>query len=207
MMNPTRSKMRGADRRALILEEAKKAFAQKGYGGASTGELARASGITEPVLYKHFGSKRKLYLAVLSLTGAQFTERFRVLVTQRAHADLSDGLAHLLLDYRQAALDDLDGSHVLLNAGLESDDPEVAAVILAHERAMRGLIVDLLKRARRQGIVSRQTDLSAATWGFMSFLLALQFRAKAGVYEEFSPRTIREMNRLWLAALRRGVGG
>ena len=52
-------RMRGEDRKALILEQAKKVFARKGYLAASTGELARASGISEPILYKHFGSKQK----------------------------------------------------------------------------------------------------------------------------------------------------
>ena len=77
-------RMRGEDRRALILEQAKKVFARKGYLAASTGELARASGITEPILYKHFGSKQKLYLAVLKKLSEEFMERLRAMLERRA---------------------------------------------------------------------------------------------------------------------------
>ena len=113
------SRMRGDERRALILAQAKKVFAQKGYRGASTGELARASGITEPILYKHFGSKKKLYLAVLAMLSEQFMERFRGRVKRRAESDLLDSLTNLLIDYRNAAMKDHDNIHLLLNAALE----------------------------------------------------------------------------------------
>ena len=77
-------RMRGEDRKALILEQSKKVFARKGYLAASTGELARASGITEPMLYKHFGSKHKLYLAVLTKLSEEFMQRLRGMVERRA---------------------------------------------------------------------------------------------------------------------------
>jgi AcrR family transcriptional regulator len=96
-------RMRGEDRRALILEQAKKVFAREGYRAASTGELARASGITEPILYRHFGSKQKLYLAVLKKLSEEFMERMQTLVERRVKNNLLDGLTFLLLDYRNAA--------------------------------------------------------------------------------------------------------
>ena len=49
-----------------------------------------------------------------------------------------------------------------------------------------------------------QLDLSAATWGYLSFMFALQYRARANIFEEYNEQTIREINRLWLQALRTG---
>ena len=118
--------MRGEDRKALILEQSKKVFARKGYLAASTGELARASGITDPMLYKHFGSKQKLYLAVLTKLSEEFLQRLRAMVERRAALDLLDSLTNLMLDYRNAAMADHDNIHLLLNAALELNDPEVA---------------------------------------------------------------------------------
>ena len=196
--------MRGDERRALILAEAKKTFAAKGYRGASTGELARASGITEPVLYQHFGSKKKLYLSVLMMIGEQFLDRFHSMVERRAAHDLSDCLSNLLLDYRNAAMQDHDGIHLLLNAMLESADPDVGEINERHNREMYSLVFGLLEKARAQDLLSQQLDLPAATWGYLSFLFALQYRAKAGIFEEFNTKTIREINRLWLQSLRVG---
>jgi len=199
-----RSRMRGAERRALIMAETKKIFAEKGYRGASTGELARASGITEPILYKHFGSKKKLYLAVLTMIGEQFLERFQGMVERRAETDLTDCLANLLLDYRNAAMQDHAGLHLLMNAALESDDSEVTALAERHNHEMYALVSGLLTKAQGQSSLPRQLDLSVATWGYLSLLFALQYRAKAGLFEEFNERTIREINRLWLQSLRIG---
>jgi len=42
-----------------------KAFAEKGYERASFGEIAQAAGITRPVVYDHFRSKKELYFWLL----------------------------------------------------------------------------------------------------------------------------------------------
>src|ERR1700686_4681704 len=67
-----RTRMKGEERREDILHHAKAVFAYYGSPDASTGELARASEVTEPMLYKHFGSKKGLFLAVLNEFGTQF---------------------------------------------------------------------------------------------------------------------------------------
>ena len=197
-------RMRGEDRKALILEQAKIIFARKGYLAASTGELARASGITEPILYKHFGSKQKLYLAVLKKLSEEFMQRLHALVERRAANDLFESLTNLMLDYRNAGMADHDNIHLLLNATLESNDPEVAQLAQAHNRAMYALVYGLLKQAQKQGLLATQLDLTAAAWGTLSFLFALQYRAKANIFSEYNEKTIREINRLWLQALRTG---
>ena len=54
-----------AERRLAILDTACQLFAERSYRGATTAEIARAAGVTEPVLYRHFPSKADLYLACL----------------------------------------------------------------------------------------------------------------------------------------------
>jgi AcrR family transcriptional regulator len=53
------------ERRRRILDSALELFAQDGYRGASMSQLAAAADVTPPVLYRHFPSKRDLFLAVL----------------------------------------------------------------------------------------------------------------------------------------------
>lgn len=47
------------------------AFATRGFHGVSMAELAEAAGVTKPVLYQHFGSKRELYLELLEDVGSR----------------------------------------------------------------------------------------------------------------------------------------
>jgi AcrR family transcriptional regulator len=83
-----RTRMSGEERRALILRSAKRVFARSTYAEASTGKLARESEITEPMLYKHFGSKKGLFLAVLAEFGRQFFVALQESVERRAEKDL-----------------------------------------------------------------------------------------------------------------------
>jgi AcrR family transcriptional regulator len=57
--------MNSNERRASILEESVRCFAEKGFRGTTTRELAAALGVTEPVLYQHFPTKKDLYAAIL----------------------------------------------------------------------------------------------------------------------------------------------
>ena len=56
-------------RRRQLLDVALGLFADHGFHGASMDDLAEAAGVTKPVLYQHFGSKRDLYLEVLDDVG------------------------------------------------------------------------------------------------------------------------------------------
>lgn len=55
-----------AERRELIVEAAGRLFGELGYDGTRLDDIAAAAGVTKPVLYRHFDSKRDLYLALLS---------------------------------------------------------------------------------------------------------------------------------------------
>jgi AcrR family transcriptional regulator len=65
---PTRTRLRGAERRRQIITVAQRLFAQRPYSDVSTTEIATAAGVTHGLLTYHFGSKRNLYLAVLRAT-------------------------------------------------------------------------------------------------------------------------------------------
>jgi len=53
--------MSAGDRRRVIEDIATEVFGERGYHGASIEEIARRSGVTVPVIYDHFSSKRALY--------------------------------------------------------------------------------------------------------------------------------------------------
>lgn len=64
-MAESRTRMRPADRRAVILTAATAIFAENSYEQASMRAVAAASGITTPVLYDHFAAKGTLHAEVL----------------------------------------------------------------------------------------------------------------------------------------------
>lgn len=54
------------ERRLLIVRAAGRLFARDGYAGARLEDIAAAAHVTKPVVYKHFASKKALYLALLA---------------------------------------------------------------------------------------------------------------------------------------------
>lgn len=48
-------------RRAAIVKAVRRVFAEKGFHGTTTKELARAAGVSEALLFKHFPTKEALY--------------------------------------------------------------------------------------------------------------------------------------------------
>ena len=49
----------------MIIEAAGRLFGERGYGATRLDEIAAAAGVTKPIVYRHFDSKRDLYLALL----------------------------------------------------------------------------------------------------------------------------------------------
>jgi AcrR family transcriptional regulator len=60
-----KKRMRGCDRRQALIIVVRDLFAQKGFDGVSTRELANAAGVPQSLIYKHFPSKQSLYDAML----------------------------------------------------------------------------------------------------------------------------------------------
>jgi AcrR family transcriptional regulator len=68
-------------RKEAIVEAVQDVFAVKGFDGTTTRELAKAAGVSEALLYKHFPSKESLYAAMLDgcAKGPTFAEASRIL--------------------------------------------------------------------------------------------------------------------------------
>jgi AcrR family transcriptional regulator len=61
----TKRRLPAGERRELVLASAGRLFGERGYAHTSLDEIAAAAGVTKPVLYRHFDSKKALYLALL----------------------------------------------------------------------------------------------------------------------------------------------
>jgi AcrR family transcriptional regulator len=62
----TTARLPAAERRLSIEDAASRIFAERGYAGTSLEQVATAAGVTKPVIYRHFGSKKELHLALLA---------------------------------------------------------------------------------------------------------------------------------------------
>jgi AcrR family transcriptional regulator len=58
-------RMKGDERRAQILQTAVDLFGKKGLSGTTTKEIARAAGVSEAIIFRHFATKDDLWLAII----------------------------------------------------------------------------------------------------------------------------------------------
>jgi AcrR family transcriptional regulator len=76
-LSTTRKRLSAGERREIIEKAATEVFAERGYRGASMGEIARRSGVTVPVVYDHFASKLDLHRRLLERTRNELLEMWR----------------------------------------------------------------------------------------------------------------------------------
>src|SRR5499427_5803827 len=68
-------RMPADQRRQQLFDVARERFSRQGFHATSMDEIAEAAGVTKPVLYQHFPSKRALYSELLEDTGRRLLDR------------------------------------------------------------------------------------------------------------------------------------
>ncbi len=148
---PHKIRLHAGDRRRQLLKAAIESFAQKGFAGTKTKDIAAAAGVSEAILFRHFASKEDLYHAILDMKEG-LDEKNELMREMSEAAGRRDDLAFFL---------------ILANGIVKSfrDDPAFHRLFLY--ASLEGHILASLTRARfglpignfvRRYIVSRQKE-------------------------------------------------
>jgi AcrR family transcriptional regulator len=97
-----RQRLPVAERRALIIEAAGQLFGERGYDATRLDEIAAAAGVTKPILYRHFESKRDLYLALLERHRADLSGFVDAIPDEGTTEERLRAVLDLWLDYVEA---------------------------------------------------------------------------------------------------------
>ena len=76
-MNPTATRQTAEERREAVLQAAAEAFARNGLHGTSTEDIASAAGISQPYLFRLFGTKKALFVLTVERCMRDTLEIFR----------------------------------------------------------------------------------------------------------------------------------
>jgi AcrR family transcriptional regulator len=109
----TKTRQTAEVRREAVLDAARIEFARHGFHGASTDAIARRAGISQPYLFRLFGSKKELFLAVNDMCFARTLDVFR----QAASGKSGEAALRAMGDAYRALIDE-DGT--LLQGQLQS---------------------------------------------------------------------------------------
>jgi AcrR family transcriptional regulator len=99
MATATRRRLPRAERRELILEAAGRLFGAGGYADTTLDEIAAAAGVTKPILYRHYDSKKDLYLALLKRHRADLPRFFEAVPADLSLDNRLRGILELWFSY------------------------------------------------------------------------------------------------------------
>lgn len=121
----------GVPTREIILREASKLFAERGYHGTSTRDIALAVGVRQPSLFHHFATKNEIMAELQGLEFAASLEVFQVATSSPGSAAARLYFA-IYIEVRQLLGSTLDFTGTTTAAVL--NDPAFAAGSQANER-------------------------------------------------------------------------
>lgn len=166
-------------RREAIIDAAVRVFAGTSYRAAGTAEIARAAGVAEPTIYRHFSSKKDLYLAALDRSSTTIVEAWRAIVAQTPHAGRALGaIGHWYKHHLE-----LHGMLLRLRhrAAAETDDDDVRAALRDGYTRVVEVIAEVIGRGQAQGVFSRAVSAEGAAWLFCGIGQVMDLAALTGM--------------------------
>jgi AcrR family transcriptional regulator len=152
--------------RQRILDAAVQLFSERGYDGATTRAIAALAGVNEVTLFRHFGSKKGLFQAMLrhnsALPGLEFALR------QRLTGDYRQDL--LILATQVLTLLHARHKEIIMLLAEAERRPEMLEMVAFVPMQQRQMVSDYLKWQMAQGHV-RPLDPDLAAQGLLGMLL------------------------------------
>ena len=173
-------RMRSADRRRQLLEVAADRFARLGYRGTTTADLAKAAGITEPILYRHFDNKLDLFVTLVDEVGREVISGW-----QRALEGVKDPQKRLetLLANNPATHEKGKGVYrVIFQAMTEVEgEPVVARALRRHFTKVHEFIREELASLQDEAAVRKDESAADLAWLLINVAVGYGMTSPLGV--------------------------
>lgn len=173
------SRLPAAQRKEQLLDTAVELFSRHGFGGATTAELAKAAGVTEPIIYRHFRSKKDLFIAVIDRTSELTLETWeRQLKTAK---DPAQRLRRLIAANPTTSDRGRGIYRVIVQAMMEIEDPEILAAIQRHLKNLHAFVTREVVKAQADGHVSKFFTPEITAWTLLHLGLGYGVIAPLGI--------------------------
>lgn len=166
---PRQSRLPAAKRREQLLDCAAKLFAKSGYARATTAELAKAAGVTEPIIYRHFSSKRDLFVALIERAAHRTIQQWEDLLGNAN--DPAERLTVLLGENPMANEPGQSVYRVILQAITEVDDTAIQQAVSRHFFELHGFLTRELLRAQDDHKLGSRFSPEIVAWMLIDIAL------------------------------------
>jgi AcrR family transcriptional regulator len=138
-MSTTTTRQTAEERREDVLAAAAREFSRKGLHGASTDAIAKDAGISQPYLFRLFGTKKELY----RVTATRKMEEVYQVFERASRGKSGEDALHAMGDAYMALIEDRERLQLMLQCFAGCDDPDVREGV----RQVWRDLVELVERA------------------------------------------------------------
>lgn len=156
------ARLPAAQRRQQLLDVAAELFAKEGYAKATTAQLAKAAGVTEPIIYRHFASKRDLFVALIERTTKETLAVWEKSIASAK--DPSERLYRLLGENPMTTARGRLPHRVFLQAITEVADPLIHAAVSEHITRLHALLKREVHKAQEERKLTRIFSDELIAW-------------------------------------------
>lgn len=156
-MTAPKRRMPAEQRRRLILRGAVRVFAKSNYRAAKVADIAAAAGVSEAMIYKHFASKKDIFLVILEHMSSRIMTFWQE--EMDAEPDALKCLRNMGTTYFQRMIKHPDELKVQFQAISEINDRDIARRLHDDHVGYMSLIRQVIDRGKAHGSIRR--DLSS----------------------------------------------
>jgi AcrR family transcriptional regulator len=165
------------ERRAAIVEAALQVFGSGSYTGSTTAEIARAAGVSEPIIYRHFPSKKELWFACLDEAWLRLRAAIEAAFPSVPKAV---GLENVDTEKRSPWSDPLLPNLWVQGVTEAAADDELQRYLRAHVREVHRFVAGLMRESQATGAMPGDRDPAAEAWIFLAGGLLRSFADRLG---------------------------
>jgi AcrR family transcriptional regulator len=195
---PATTRLPAAERRLDLIETAIRVFSEGSYRGTTTAEIARAAGVSEPILYRHFASKRDLYLAALDHVWSRMRAAWEEALA--SHGDVREAFESIGRDHVSVHACKFQMAELWVQAlGESGDDPLLRTHLRRHMREVHDFMAGLIRLGQEQGVLHAGRDADAEAWIFLAGGVLGMVGRRIGLLDEAEITAIRASRLDWLS--------
>jgi AcrR family transcriptional regulator len=155
--------MKAEQRREQLLHSAAQCFARHGYRGTTTAMIAAEAGVSEPIIYRHFKNKQRLFIDLIEKVGDEVFRNW-----QEATRDARTPLEKLqVLLYRNPATSDpwtASVYRILFHASMEVEEPAIQKAIRDHYGRYVRSLSSVMSEAQKAGLIRDDVPSEWLAW-------------------------------------------
>jgi AcrR family transcriptional regulator len=184
---------KGKNTKQLLLDSTLKLISEKGYLGATTREIAHDAGVTELTLFRHFGSKEKLFEEMLKTY--TFLPKLKELLPELQELPYEKALEMIARQFLMT-LKERKAMIKIMFSEVTIYPDKILSIYNGFVDEMRSTLAGFFDLQQRRGIVKDTSPEMAARvflWILISYFRAEEIMRPGGMKKEAMERTIRDI--------------